>query len=158
MRERISKHELPEEVQDAIEHSDFGAEVYFLNGTWAVTNYGLEERPPSAGRRWGHYQIGVEELGDPTWASQMGSKSWVNLGEFIEALRRARVVHAGAFKPSAWNYYAFDEDRAEQIRKYEDGIPADKAGSDESVANFMEFERSLHRDLMARYRIERWPF
>jgi hypothetical protein len=68
----------------------------WCNEQWAVTGYGIERRI----RRMGSYAIAKSRLWEGEsygWVKHMSGKRWVNLAEFAEALRVARIIHA---KPS----------------------------------------------------------
>jgi hypothetical protein len=61
--------------------------VYWMGRQWAVTSYGVEARdgtyPIEARRIW-------EDNEGWGWVHQMEEKNWVDLPDFVEALRLAR--------------------------------------------------------------------
>ncbi len=63
-------------------------------GTWAVTEFGLENLSGPCS-----YDIGKAALGAPWWSDHMREKTWVNGADFDAALdfgRRHFGVHVGS--------------------------------------------------------------
>jgi hypothetical protein len=76
----------------------------FENCQWAVTHWGLESVKPGAPYA---YNIAAERLLETgaagggkfyDWPIQMAEKTWINMGAFSEAFRRALEVHMGKYK------------------------------------------------------------
>ncbi|RIX99511.1 hypothetical protein D3218_13630 [Aureimonas flava] len=70
--------------------------TYYRKGQWAVTNGGMEGTPTPkldpSGEQEGIYQIDASVIG-PQWLDHVVVKHWVDLEEFIEALRMAIKIH-----------------------------------------------------------------
>ena len=79
--------------------------VYFKNGQWMVTDYGIE----AFGAKCGPYEIEASRLTETTdrqdgtfydWPIHMEEKiEWVDLNCFLAAFAGALAIHAGKYSP-----------------------------------------------------------
>lgn len=81
----------------------------YRNTQWMVTDYGLEAIAGSAAREGltPDYSIEASRLTETVerpekvydWPVHMSEKTWVNIGEFIDAFKAALDHHAGKYEP-----------------------------------------------------------
>jgi hypothetical protein len=78
--------------------------ILFQNHQWAVTDAGLQSIEPAAPME---YHIAADRLREKAgagrgevydWPLHMAEKSWVDLGAFVEAFRKALELHAGKYR------------------------------------------------------------
>lgn len=60
-------------------------------GEWAVTPFGVECLVYPYRIQWD--SITDEMIDDDYWLSNLANKAWVNLDDFVEALRHGRQIH-----------------------------------------------------------------
>lgn len=58
--------------------------IMWTGRQWAVTKYGIEARD-------GTYVIERDRVEEDDWIEHMSEKNWIDLGDFAEALRLARM-------------------------------------------------------------------
>src|SRR5438034_8289961 len=81
------------------------SKIIWKGSQWAATAYGVEARD-------GRYQIQRARLwkDDLTWSwvQHMAEKEWVDIDDFTEALRIARVEHSRTHERKYWHKRAAD--------------------------------------------------
>ena len=72
----------------------------FQNNQWMVDESGMKSTPPGAPYEYEIEASALNATGDGfyVWPLQLAEKTWIDIGQFEEAFRKALVVHAGALK------------------------------------------------------------